>query len=326
MEQRFCPFCRKTHSVITADDGYIYCCSEEREYYITKYMPYCDNDIEKEQYYNAIYNYVEAQPFKTIAGVQCRWKFYYEVTDSPPQQEMAINVYHLMKNYPYKVIDRIDKILINLSNKYPLLSNMFSICDIMNNNFRLFYCDSQNVELEIASIFSALLNWDYVELAQPNKNDVKYSQYRISINGWKRIAELQTSNEVKKQGFIAMSFNESLNAIEDSFKTAIRKAGFEPQIIKDKEHNNYIMPEIFHEIELSEFVVVDVTEPNYGAYYEAGYAQALGKEVIVCCREDIFNDMNKKPHFDIAQKSTIVWKDLDDLVKKLHRRIEATVK
>lgn len=65
---------------------------------------------------------------------------------------------------------------------------------------------------------------------------------------------------------------------------------------------------------------MDITYPNYEAYYEAGYAEALGKEVIICCR-----DVNFKPHFDIAQKSAIVWKDEDDLEERLYRRIEATV-
>ena len=70
-----------------------------------------------------------------------------------------------------------------------------------------------------------------------------------------------------------MSFDDNVKYIGDIFQQAIRQAGFEPRIIKDKEHNNYIMPEIFHEIKASKFVVVDITKPNYGAYYEAGYAQ-----------------------------------------------------
>lgn len=85
--------------------------------------------------------------------------------------------------------------------------------------------------------------------------------------------------ELSRQGFIAMSFDPSISNIEEAFKRAITVAGYKPQIIKDKEHNNYIMPEIFYEIKNSRFVVVDVTKPNYGAYYEAGYAQAL-----LCCK------------------------------------------
>ena len=121
-----------------------------------------------------------------------------------------------------------------------------------------------------------------------------------------------------------MSFRNETKAISESFKNAISRCGYIPRRIDEKEHNNQIVPEILFEISRSKFVVVDVTYPNYGAYYEAGYAEALGKEVIICCREDVFNS-NQKPHFDIAQKSSIVWKDEEDLENRLFRRIEATV-
>lgn len=95
----------------------------------------------------------------------------------------------------------------------------------------------------------------------------------------------------------------------------------------------------------SRFLILDITEPNFGAYYEAGYASGLGKEVIVCCKKEIFDKKNficphlekikeedketlskedckyyskaLRPHFDIAQKQTLVWEDEGDLTKKL---------
>ena len=78
----------------------------------------------------------------------------------------------------------------------------------------------------------------------------------------------------------------------------------------------------------NKFAVVDVTCPNFGAYYEAGYAQALEKQVIICCRkaEHESPDKKKRPHFDIAQKPVIVWETEEELVEKLKRRIEATVR
>lgn len=125
-----------------------------------------------------------------------------------------------------------------------------------------------------------------------------------------------------------MQFGEQTSDIRNTFKRAISDLGYTISIIDEKEHNNQIVPEIIFEIECCKFMVVDITYPNFGAYYEAGYGQALGKEVIVCCSEEVFNsnDKSKRPHFDIAQKSTIVWKDLDDLYIRLKRRIEATVK
>ena len=128
-----------------------------------------------------------------------------------------------------------------------------------------------------------------------------------------------------RQGFIAMSFGEETRSIREAFRQAITEAGYAVRIIDEKEHNNQIVPEIFYEIQRSKFVVVGVSVPNYGAYYEAGYAQALGKQVIICCREAEFHEKDKRPHFDIAQKSMIVWTDEEDLIARLKRRIEATV-
>ncbi len=125
-----------------------------------------------------------------------------------------------------------------------------------------------------------------------------------------------------------MSFRNETATIRNSFKIAIEACGYAVKIIDEKEHNNQIVPEIFYEIERSKFIVVDVTYPNYGAYYEAGFAQALGKEVIVCCKKEAFENTSGKferPHFDIAQKSMVLWEDEADLVSRLKRRIEATV-
>ena len=223
------------------------------------------------------------------------------------------------------VADRIDKILLNLAYMYPSLSDTFNTIYFNEAKFRLLYCESKNRLEEINGIFSVLMDSKYIELVPNNSNNEYVKECRITLAGWKRVAELRKTNELSKQGFIAMSFDPQVKYIEDCFKKAISEAGYKPQIIKDKEHNNYIMPEIFYEIKQSRFVVVDITKPNYGAYYEAGYAQALGKEVIVCCKKEVYDNPDTKPHFDIAQKSMIIWKDEEDLIARLKNRIIATV-
>jgi nucleoside 2-deoxyribosyltransferase len=152
-------------------------------------------------------------------------------------------------------------------------------------------------------------------------NDV---YYEITARGWLRIGELSKSKNEINQGFIAMAFKPETAEIGEAFRDAIAECGYIPRRIDQKEHNNQIVPEIFYEIKRSKFLVVDVTIPNYGAYYEAGYGEALNKQVIVCCKQNVFNN-GEKPHFDIAQKSTVVWKDIEDLKQKLKIRIEATV-
>ena len=124
-----------------------------------------------------------------------------------------------------------------------------------------------------------------------------------------------------------MSFNEETDIIRKAFKAGIEGAGYSPMAIDEKEHNNQIVPEILFEIDNSRFLVMDATYPNNGAYYEAGYALGKGKQVIICCRKDSFNDESKnRPHFDIAQKSMIIWETEDELVEKLKKRINATIK
>ena len=180
----------------------------------------------------------------------------------------------------------------------------------------LLYTDSFDdniVRTEINGVLEVLVELGYLTHAN-------IDSYRISAKGWETISEVEHHNETNNQGFMAMSFSEETRSISDSFKKAIKRCGYIPKRIDEKEHNKQIVPEILFEISRSKFVVVDITYPNYGAYYEAGYAEALGKEVIICCRDIDFN-----PHFDIAQKSAIVWKDEDDLEERLYRRIEATV-
>ena len=328
MDKAVCPICGKNHKIVYNTTGKRYDCSPNKQYCLNESVFCNDNQVETERRLDAIYNYIETKPYLRKNGMNYYWIFYYDENNLAWLGDEFVNVYLLMKEYPYDVAVRIDKILLNLAREYPSLSDTFMLQEMAKQKFRLLYCESKNRLMEASAIFGALSSCKYIELAARTGNDVNSSEYRITLTGWKRVAELRKTNELSKQGFIAMSFDPQVKCIEDCFKKAISEAGYKPQIIKDKEHNNYIMPEIFYEIKQSMFVVVDVTKENSGAYFEAGYAQALGKEVIVCCREDVFKGQNKelpKPHFDIAQKSMIIWKDEEDLITRLKNRIIATV-
>lgn len=267
--------------------------------------------------YHQIYLMMSKTPFINKDGHNYKYYFFYEeesvgnITDN----FQKINVAELMRSYPRSFMDRMEKSLYNLSKEYSVFGWKISEERKM---FHLLYCENVDEELwyiEIGGILNALSELGYLA------RDL--SLYCISAKGWEKVSELEKT-ESNNQGFIAMSFRNETKSISDSFKAAIVKCGYIPRRIDEKEHNNQIVPEILFEISRSRFVVVDVTYPNYGAYYEAGYAEALGKEVIICCRDTEFNG-NNKPHFDIAQKSAIVWKDEKDLENRLYRRIEATV-
>ena len=226
-----------------------------------------------------------------------------------------VNVAKLMRNYPRKAIDVANRSLINLSIKYPQYGDFISP---WWKDKRIYFEHKINNN-HTSGVFGLLEDLGYV------RDPEQKGYYIITAAGWQKIEELLKENQVVRQGFVAMSFCEETEPIREAFRQAMEEVGYNVRIIDEKEHNNQIVPEIFFEIQRSKFVVVDVTYPNYGAYYEAGYAQALGKQVIICCREDKFNGGYERPHFDISQKAMIIWKDEKELVERLKRRIEATV-
>lgn len=124
--------------------------------------------------------------------------------------------------------------------------------------------------------------------------------------------------EKRKSVFVAMWFDSSMENARIKICKAINDSGFKPILIDQKEHNNQIVPEIFYEIKGSSFIIADLTGQRNGVYYEAGYAEALGKTVILTCKD------SEKTHFDVAQKNTIFWDTEEDLYKKLTSRIVAT--
>jgi len=253
--------------------------------------------------------------------IKYNYKFFYDENHqrAPSGDPRVINAFDLMKNYPDNIIDRIDHILLNLEFLFPQTGKLINPTLDSYNYKHIFYTESDNYCEEILTIVEYMKALNYV-LVYENCCD-----FRISLDGWKRINELKKHAKESNQGFIAMRFSNETTEIKKCFQEAIQSCGYLPRAIDEKEHNNQIVPEIFYEISKSKFLVVDVTYPNYGAYYEAGYGTALGKEVIICCRKTEFADSKTKPHFDISQKNMVIWENEEDLVRRLERRIEATV-
>jgi nucleoside 2-deoxyribosyltransferase len=150
-----------------------------------------------------------------------------------------------------------------------------------------------------------------------------HSDYGVILpEGWKRIDNLQKNQTNSKQAFIAMPFSDQTKNIREAIRKGIEKAGYMAHFIDEKEHNNQIVPEILYEIKNSRFIVAELTGHNNGAYYEAGYAAGLGKEVIHICNKETFGEDG---HFDVKQKATILWEKEDEIPDALCKRIMATI-
>lgn len=121
--------------------------------------------------------------------------------------------------------------------------------------------------------------------------------------------------------FVSMPMNVSKCADVEAIRSGIANALADTDNVAyflDKDvHNDNIFYKMLEEITSCRFLVADLTSQNTGVYYEAGYAKALGKTVILTCKSTDFENV----HFDIKQTQIVVWSDEKDLRNKLTNHI-----
>ena len=92
-------------------------------------------------------------------------------------------------------------------------------------------------------------------------------------------------------------------------------------------HNDDIDDKIIEEIKSADFLIADLTYARPSVYFEAGYAERAGTQVIYTCRRDHLtrgaND-NLRVHFDLEHRNIIPWADHADteFPAKLSDRID----
>lgn len=146
--------------------------------------------------------------------------------------------------------------------------------------------------------------------------------YRLTLDGWRRLAELRMNRRKSDQAFVAMWFDPGLDrAWSEGFKPALEQTGFKPVRIDLSEHNEKICDRIIAEIRKSALVVADFTGQRGGVYFEAGFAMGLSIPVIWTCSQEYVESL----HFDTRQYNHIVWNNPEELRTKLINRIEATI-
>jgi hypothetical protein len=155
------------------------------------------------------------------------------------------------------------------------------------------------------------------------------SPMRLTMHGWRRFAEIQRGHTSSRRAFMAMQFgiSELDLCFRDHFKPAVAATGFNLKRLDEGQPAGLIDDRLRVEIRQSRFLISDLTHRNPGAYWEAGFAEGLGKPVIYTCRKDIFDDKSKGPHFDTNHHLTVVWEmaNLDAAMSKLKDTIRATL-
>jgi hypothetical protein len=119
--------------------------------------------------------------------------------------------------------------------------------------------------------------------------------------------------------FVIMSFAEKghLKDAYNTFKRVCDANGF--RAFKVDQHfdaRQRIVPSIISSIRRSAFIIADLTEPRPNVYYELGYAQALGKDILTTAQE------GTPLPFDVFDIPTHFWDSQDTLERRLQLEIE----
>jgi hypothetical protein len=118
--------------------------------------------------------------------------------------------------------------------------------------------------------------------------------------------------------FVIMSFADK-GHLKDAYNTFCRVCdanGFRAfKVDQHFDSRQRIIPNIMAAIRKSAFVIADVSEQRPNVYYELGYAQALGKDIVTTAYE------GTSLPFDIFDVPTHFWDCQDTLERKLNDEI-----
>jgi nucleoside 2-deoxyribosyltransferase len=141
---------------------------------------------------------------------------------------------------------------------------------------------------------------------------IQVSALDLTLEGWSRYEEYRLQGPVGKSAFLALQFDDPKldSLIRNTIKPVlIDQLGFELEDMRDLARTGIIDNIMREKIRDAAFVVVDLTHNNSGAYWEAGYAEGLGKPVLYICEQKKFEEA--KTHFDTNHLTTVLWNSDD---------------
>ena len=118
--------------------------------------------------------------------------------------------------------------------------------------------------------------------------------------------------------FLAMPFGRAFSPAYRHIRTAVIEAGLKCIRVDKVPHNRPMQEVIFELVEKSKLVVFLADDANPNAYYEAGFADALHKEVIIVVRA--VDELK----FDVSNRHAIIHENkLASMASQLRKKIIA---
>ena len=147
----------------------------------------------------------------------------------------------------------------------------------------------------------------------------------LTLEGWEQYESEKRGEFEGNCGFIAMQFDDSEleSFVENIVKPAVKEGiGYDLVDMRDVARAGVIDDIMRVQIRDSAFVIADLTHDNHGAYWEAGYAEGLGKPVVYICERTKFD--KDRSHFDTNHCTTVLWSK--DERERFSRELIATLR
>jgi len=151
---------------------------------------------------------------------------------------------------------------------------------------------------------------------------LEYEQVLKSVSkDWEKLAKSTVGLAEKvittPSVFVIMSFAETgqYKDLYASIQRVCEKYDYDALRVDESNLLKRIIPEIMRQVRQSAFVVADVTEAKPNVFYELGFADGLGKEVILTAKA------GTKLPFDIQDIPVLFWESFVEFEEQLEKRV-----
>jgi CheY-like chemotaxis protein len=133
-----------------------------------------------------------------------------------------------------------------------------------------------------------------------------------------QLVEILTQTRRRHSCFLAMPFDPVYDSLFQVVEGCVQKAGYRCVRVDQQQFTTSIVNKIFDEIRKAKLIVFVATGRNANAFFEAGFAVALGKEVVT-----ITDEVTSLP-FDVRDRNALAYHgDLQQLETRLMGRLLA---
>ena len=165
------------------------------------------------------------------------------------------------------------------------------------------------------AVFDELLDRNII-IAQ-KITSFSFHNINLTFDGW-ALYEAEKKGQIGgNYGFVAMQFNDHFldQFVKNVVKPAVKEGtGYDLKEMRDPDDLRAGVIDNIMRVNIrgAAFVIADLTHDNSGAYWEAGYAEGLGKPVIYICEKKTFDTRRGGTHFDTNHCTTLFWSKDDD--------------